>query len=86
MAVRMLGSCHWIVGTSEAFVANAHDFGEAATLFLETTCFLKLTLQLSTARGWRTIAYHSLQKEAKSVYKVSDAAPPSSYGLNMVNP
>lgn len=32
MAVRMLGSCHWIVGTSEAFVANAHDFGEFATL------------------------------------------------------
>lgn len=31
MAVRMLGSCHWVVGTSEAFVANAHDFGDSAT-------------------------------------------------------
>lgn len=56
MAVRMLGSCHWVVGTSEAFVANAHDFGEFATLFLETTCFLRLTLRLSTARGWGSIS------------------------------
>lgn len=39
MAVRMLGSCHWIVGTSEAFVANAHDFGEFVTYFLKPPAF-----------------------------------------------